>query len=84
MAIPGEMGNHVNVRKRVSFGVRSELLQHAGVAADCSELLVQFLKESPPQELAHIRPLALAKRLGVPADRLTLHGARTLCYRQTS
>jgi serine/threonine protein kinase len=59
------------------FGVRGELLQQAGVAADCSQLLVQFLKESPAQELARIRPVALAKRLGVPADRLTeacLHG----------
>ena len=32
---------------------------------------MQFLEESPAQELARIRPIALAKRLNVGADLLT-------------
>jgi serine/threonine protein kinase/class 3 adenylate cyclase len=38
-----------------------------------------FLSHAPPQEVARIRPLALAERLGLDADQLTaacLHGAR--------
>ncbi len=43
------------------------------------EALGDFLQSAPPQEVARIRPLALAERLGLDADALTaacLHGAR--------
>jgi eukaryotic-like serine/threonine-protein kinase len=43
------------------------------------EKLGDFLSHAPPQEVARIRPLALAERLGLNADQLTaacLHGAR--------
>ncbi len=53
------------------FDDRSEKIRQAGADGDCTERLVQFLKESPAQELARIRPRALARRLGVDADRLT-------------
>jgi serine/threonine protein kinase len=58
-----------SVRER--FEVRAERMQHAGADPECAERLVQFLQESPAQELARIRPIALARRLGVDADRLT-------------
>jgi serine/threonine protein kinase len=53
------------------FDDRSIGIHQAGADGECTERLVQFLKESPAQELARIRPRALAKRLGVEADRLT-------------
>lgn len=43
------------------------------------EKLGEFLTAAPPQEVARIRPLALADRLGLDPDELTaacLHGAR--------
>ncbi|HVS39057.1 MAG TPA: protein kinase [Gemmataceae bacterium] len=43
------------------------------------ESLGEFLRSAPPQEVARIRPLALAERLGVDPEALTaacLHGAR--------
>jgi eukaryotic-like serine/threonine-protein kinase len=46
---------------------------------DVVEKLGDFLLNAPPQEVARIRPLALAERLGLNADQLTaacLHSAR--------
>jgi class 3 adenylate cyclase len=46
---------------------------------DVVEKLGDYLSHAPPQEVARIRPLALAVRLGVDAEALTavcLHGAR--------
>ncbi len=46
---------------------------------DVVEKFGDFLLNAPPQEVARIRPLALAERLGLNADQLTaacLHGAR--------
>jgi serine/threonine protein kinase len=56
---------------RQRFDDRREALHQAGVDADCAERLLEFLKESPAQELGRIRPHALARRLGVSPDRLT-------------
>jgi class 3 adenylate cyclase len=52
------------------FDALSESLSAAGVEHDCAERLVQYLRESPAQELSRLRPHALAIRLGVCADRL--------------
>ena len=64
---PATLGK--STRRR--FEARLHKLHEAGVDGDCMERLVQFLIESPAQELARIRPLALAKRLNVAADQLT-------------
>jgi serine/threonine protein kinase/class 3 adenylate cyclase len=37
----------------------------------CTERLIRFLREAPSQELARIRPISLASRLGVSAEALT-------------
>jgi hypothetical protein len=58
-----------SVRER--FEGRANRMPQIGVDLDCTERLMQFLQESPAQELARIRPRALAKRLGVDPDRLT-------------
>jgi class 3 adenylate cyclase len=55
-------------------------LMAIGVDPQVVERLGTFLAQAPDPEVARIRPLALAQRLGVDADRLViacLHGART-------
>jgi class 3 adenylate cyclase len=50
-----------------------------GVAAEAAEGLVDFVAHAPPQEVARVRPLALARRLGLDGDAVVaacLHGAR--------
>ncbi len=61
-----------SLRKAVinRFDDLSDELDSAGAEHDCAERLVQYLKESPAQELARIRPQVLAKRLDVCPDRL--------------
>jgi serine/threonine protein kinase len=51
----------------------------AGVVPDVVERLGDFLAHAPAQEVARIRPLALARRLGLDPDQVVaacLHGAR--------
>jgi serine/threonine protein kinase/class 3 adenylate cyclase len=51
----------------------------AGVVPDVAERLGDFLVHAPAQEVARIRPLALARRLGLDPDQVVaacLHGAR--------
>jgi class 3 adenylate cyclase len=50
-----------------------------GAPPEAAEGLVDFVSHAPPQEVARIRPLALARRLGLDADAVVtacLHGAR--------
>ncbi len=56
-----------------------EKLMERGVAPALAEKLGDFLALAPPQEVARIRPLALARRLGLDAEQVVaacLHGAR--------
>ena len=57
------------LRKRLE--VRRQKLLEQQVDGECVERLLEFLAISPPQELARIRPRALAQRWQLPADRLT-------------
>jgi serine/threonine protein kinase/class 3 adenylate cyclase len=62
-------------RKRLE-GLLSQLAD-LGTEAAIVEGLGDFLATAPPQEVARIRPLALARRLGLDPDKLTaacLHG----------
>ncbi len=56
-----------------------EKLTERGVAAHVAQRLGEFVADAPAQEVARVRPLALAKRLGLDADQVViacLHGAR--------
>jgi serine/threonine protein kinase/class 3 adenylate cyclase len=56
-----------------------ERLGQRGVGAALVERLGEFLAHAPPQEVARIRPLALARRFGLPAEQVVtacLHAAR--------
>jgi serine/threonine protein kinase/class 3 adenylate cyclase len=56
----------------------SELV-HTGVVPEVAERLVDWVAHAPPQEVGRIRPLALARRLGLDGDAVVaacLHGAR--------
>ncbi len=64
-------------RRRLE-GLLHELVA-AGVESDIALRLGEFLERAPPQEVARIRPLVLARRLGLDADVVIgacLHGAR--------
>jgi len=66
------------VRRRRLEALLEELEQQ-GLEPTVVERLGDFLATAPPQEVARIRPLALARRLGVDPDELVavcLHGAR--------
>ncbi|HEV8062795.1 MAG TPA: protein kinase [Gemmataceae bacterium] len=50
-----------------------------GVEPDVTQALGEYVAEAPAQEIARIRPLALARRLGLPEDQVVagcLQGAR--------
>ena len=54
-------------------------LVHHGVEPDVAQSLGEYVAEAPAQEIARIRPLALARRLGLPEDQVVagcLQGAR--------
>ena len=45
-------------------------LVHHGVEPDVAQSLGEYVAEAPAQEIARIRPLALARRLGLPEDQV--------------
>lgn len=64
-------------RRRRLEGLLDRLIER-GVHPAVVERLGDFLAEAPPQEVARIRPLALARRLGLDGDQVVaacLHGA---------
>ena len=60
----------VTTSQRHRINACADQLRTKKVDAETTEALLRFLTESPPQELARLRPLALAQRLGVPAQHL--------------
>jgi serine/threonine protein kinase/class 3 adenylate cyclase len=54
-------------------------LVHHGIEPDVVQTMGEYVAEAPAQEIARIRPLALARRLGLPEDQVVagcLQGAR--------
>ncbi len=65
---PKELSN----TKRERLEERLDRLASRGIDHDVLESLGTFLREAPSQELARIRPLALARNFGVDGDRMLL------------
>lgn len=61
----------VSSNMREILQARQEQLLNRGADPDCVERLLEFLARSPAQELARIRPRALARRLGLESRHLT-------------
>ena len=50
--------------RRIRLDALLDRLVHRGVEPDVSQALGEYVAEAPAQEIARIRPLALARRLG--------------------
>ncbi len=69
----------LSARRRRALERRLDQLGERGLDPEVVERLGDFLRQAPPQEAARIRPLALARRLGLepgPVVAACLHGAR--------
>lgn len=65
-----EAAPKLKAEQRTRIRQRSETLLNSGADRDAAEKLTQWLLEAPPQEVAKLRPLALADRLGVDEQRM--------------
>ena len=65
--------------RRLRLDALLDRLVHRGVEPDVTQALGEYVAEAPAQEIARIRPRALARRLGLPEDQVVagcLQGAR--------
>ena len=68
---PFEPPTKLGKSSRRRLDARRERLQSTAVDVDCEQRLVQFIVDSPSQELARIRPHEFARRMGVRPDSMT-------------
>ncbi|MBY0527561.1 MAG: protein kinase [Gemmataceae bacterium] len=74
-----EEPNELAAPRRAKLELVLDRLSRHGIDAAVLERLGDFMAQAPDQEVARMRPLALAKRLGLDPDQVTaamLHGAR--------
>src|SRR5262249_47453545 len=76
---PFEAPSTLSAPRRRLLETRLDRLSECGVDPAVLERLGDFLAQAPMQEIARIRPVALARRLGLDPDQVVaacLHGAR--------
>lgn len=76
---PFEAPAALSAPRRRLLETRLDRLSECGIDPGVLERLGDFLAQAPMQEIARIRPLALARRLGLDAEQVVaacLHGAR--------
>jgi eukaryotic-like serine/threonine-protein kinase len=76
---PFEPADALSADRRRRLDARLDRLIEQGADANVVDRLGAFLASAPAQEVAHIRPIALARRLGLDADKVVaacLLGAR--------